>query len=82
MKCLFVVISIKKIMIVFVCKKHALFRSDFSYESSFCGEFLQKFLGGTSLPRKFFFQQHVTQPKSEKKLSKAVNTKLWNCSGI
>jgi hypothetical protein len=28
-----------------VQKTHALVRSDFSYERSFCGEFLQKFLG-------------------------------------
>jgi hypothetical protein len=45
MKHLFVVISIKKIVIVLCAKTHALFRSDFAYERSFCGEFSQKFLG-------------------------------------
>jgi hypothetical protein len=45
MKRLFVVISIKKIVIVLCAKTHALFRLDFVYERSFCDEFSEKFLG-------------------------------------
>jgi hypothetical protein len=40
MKRLFVVISIKKIVIVFVCKKHMHYSVQI-----FCGEFSQIFLG-------------------------------------
>jgi hypothetical protein len=40
----FVVISIKKIVIVLARKIITLFHSDFSNETSICGEFSQKFL--------------------------------------
>jgi hypothetical protein len=44
MKRSFVVISIRKFVIVLVCKKITLFRLDFSNETRFRGEFSQIFL--------------------------------------
>jgi hypothetical protein len=58
-----------------VQKIHALFRSDFSYERSFFGEFLQKFLGSGGA-------WDVTPAWAEGVVKRLMVTEIWSGNEI